>query len=78
MTPQDELKQKAAFFAAGFVESGMVVGLGTGSTTQFALERLGELIRSGRLVDGNEHRAVVVLGRSVLDGGHRVDVRVVP
>jgi ribose 5-phosphate isomerase A len=51
MTPQDELKQKAAVFAAGFVESGMVVGLGTGSTTQFALERLGELIRSGRLRD---------------------------
>jgi len=51
MTPQDELKQKAAFFAAGFIESGMVVGLGTGSTTQFALERLGELIRSGRLID---------------------------
>jgi ribose 5-phosphate isomerase A len=51
MTPQDELKQKAAAFAVGFVESGMVVGLGTGSTTQFALERLGELIRSGRLVD---------------------------
>jgi ribose 5-phosphate isomerase A len=51
MTPQDELKQKAAFFAAGFVESGMVVGLGTGSTAQFALERLGELIRCGRLRD---------------------------
>ena len=51
MTPQDELKQKAAFFAAGFVESGMVVGLGTGSTAQFALERLGELIRRGRLRD---------------------------
>jgi ribose 5-phosphate isomerase A len=51
MTPQDELKQKAAFFAAGFVESGMVVGLGTGSTTQFALERIGELIRCGRLRD---------------------------
>jgi ribose 5-phosphate isomerase A len=49
MTPQDELKRQAAFFAAGFVEPGMVVGLGTGSTTQFALERLGELIRSGRL-----------------------------
>jgi len=49
MTPRDELKQQAAFFAAGFVESGMVIGLGTGSTTQFALERLGELIGSGRL-----------------------------
>jgi ribose 5-phosphate isomerase A len=51
MTPQDELKQKAAHYAAGFVASGMVVGLGTGSTAQFALERLGELIRCGRLRD---------------------------
>ena len=51
MTPQDELKRKAAYFAAGFVKSGMVVGLGTGSTTHFALERLGELIRSGQLRD---------------------------
>jgi ribose 5-phosphate isomerase A len=51
MTSQDEHKQKAAAFAVGFVESGMVVGLGTGSTTQFALEQLGELIRSGRLRD---------------------------
>ena len=49
MTPQDEFKQKAACFACEFVESGMVVGLGTGSTTQFAIERLGELIRDGRL-----------------------------
>jgi ribose 5-phosphate isomerase A len=51
MTPQDELKRKAAFTAAGLVESGMVVGLGTGSTSQFALERLAELIRSSRLRD---------------------------
>jgi ribose 5-phosphate isomerase A len=50
-TLQDDLKQKAAFFAAGFVESGMVVGLGTGSTTQFALERIAELIKLGRLHD---------------------------
>ncbi len=51
MTPQDEFKQKAAVIAVGFVEPGMVVGLGTGSTTQFALERLGERIRSGELRD---------------------------
>jgi ribose 5-phosphate isomerase A len=51
MTLQDELKQKAACFAVDFVESGMVVGLGTGSTTHFALLRLAELIRSGRLRD---------------------------
>ncbi len=35
VTPQDELKQQAAAFAVDFVESGMVVGLGTGSTTHF-------------------------------------------
>jgi ribose 5-phosphate isomerase A len=51
VTLQDEFKQKAAFFAADLVESGMVVGLGTGSTTQFALLRLGERIRSGELRD---------------------------
>jgi ribose 5-phosphate isomerase A len=51
MTLQDELKQKAACFAVDFVESGMIVGLGTGSTTHFALLRLAELIRSGRLRD---------------------------
>jgi ribose 5-phosphate isomerase A len=49
MTPQDEFKQKAAVFASEFVKSGMVVGLGTGSTTHFAIVRLGELIRDGRL-----------------------------
>ena len=51
MTPQDRLKREAAVHAAGLVASGMVVGLGTGSTTQFALERLGELIRTGALRD---------------------------
>ncbi len=51
MTPQDELKREAARFAAGFVESGMVLGLGTGSTTRFALERIAELIRA-RAIEG--------------------------
>jgi len=51
MTTQDELKQKAAVIAVDLVEPGMVVGLGTGSTTQFALERLGERIRTGGLRD---------------------------
>ena len=51
MTPQDRFKRDAAVHAASLVASGMVVGLGTGSTTQFALERLGELIRTGALRD---------------------------
>lgn len=51
MNPQDRLKREAAFNAAELVASGMVLGLGTGSTTQFALERLAELIRAGTLRD---------------------------
>jgi ribose 5-phosphate isomerase A len=51
MTPQDELKRAAAVHAADLVASGMVVGLGTGSTTQFALERLGERVLAGELKD---------------------------
>jgi len=46
---QDELKQKAAIYAVEFVESGMVLGLGTGSTTQFALKRIAARIKSGDL-----------------------------
>lgn len=42
-------KQQAAERAVEFVESGMVVGLGTGSTAAFAVQRIGELLREGRL-----------------------------
>lgn len=49
MTRQDELKQLAAAAAVDRLQSGMVVGLGTGSTTRFALERIAELMRAGRL-----------------------------
>ncbi len=49
MKKQDELKQKAAHRAVEFVDSGMVVGLGTGSTTAFAVIRIGERIKSGDL-----------------------------
>jgi ribose 5-phosphate isomerase A len=45
----DRYKQIAADQAVEFVESGMVVGLGAGSTAAFALRRLAEKIRSGRL-----------------------------
>jgi len=46
---QDELKQKAAHRAVDFVHSGMVVGLGTGSTTAFAVMRIAERLKSGDL-----------------------------
>ena len=47
----DMLKRKAAERAVEFLKSGMVVGLGTGSTTGFALELIGRAIESGRLND---------------------------
>ena len=51
MEDQEILKKRAAERAVEFVQSGMVVGLGTGSTTGFAIELIGEAIKSGRLKD---------------------------
>ena len=49
---QDELKKMVGYKSVDdYVESGMVVGLGTGSTAYFAVERLGELLKSGELKD---------------------------
>ncbi len=44
-----QLKQAAGEQAAALVESGMVVGLGTGSTAIFATRRIGALLRTGEL-----------------------------
>jgi len=44
-------KQQAAERAVDLVSSGMVVGLGTGSTSVFAIRRLGERLWSGELRD---------------------------
>jgi len=44
-------KQQAAERAVGFVESGMVVGLGAGSTAAIAVRRIADLMRQGRLRD---------------------------
>jgi len=49
VTDRDALKQAAGERAADFVESGMVIGLGTGSTTVFAIRRIGERVQSGDL-----------------------------
>jgi ribose 5-phosphate isomerase A len=45
----DELKKMAAEQAVEYVESGMVVGLGTGSTTKFAILKIAELLKNGSL-----------------------------
>lgn len=51
LDPQAELKRQAAEYAVGYVESGMAVGLGTGSTAIFAVRYLGELLKTGKLRD---------------------------
>lgn len=44
-------KQATAERAADFVQSGMIVGLGTGSTAIFAVRRIGALLAAGTLRD---------------------------
>ena len=45
------LKQQAGEYAADFVQSGMIVGLGSGSTAIFATRRIAQRIHSGELSD---------------------------
>ena len=49
MNSKEHLKQQAAYEAVKQVESGMVVGLGTGSTAKHAVTCIGERIRNGEL-----------------------------
>ena len=49
--PQDEPKQRAAAQAVQFVQSGMVVGLGTGSTAIHATRGIATLLQQGTLRD---------------------------
>ena len=44
-------KQQAAERGAEFVQSGMVVGLGTGSTAVLVTQRIAQLLRDGKLKD---------------------------
>ena len=59
----ERAKRDAAYAAAErYVESGMVIGLGTGSTASFAVRRIGELIAAGEL---REVRGVPTSARTV-------------
>lgn len=77
-------KQEAAERAVELVMSGMMVGLGTGSTAIFAVRRLGDLLREGRLRDivgvptsrGVEAEARRLGIPLVLDGARDVDVTI--
>ena len=49
MAETDRFKEEAAKAAVDRIRTGMVVGLGTGSTVRHALEEIGERLRQGRL-----------------------------
>lgn len=51
LDPVKVMKQEVGKAAAGRVQSGSIVGLGTGSTTAFAIQFLGERLKSGELKD---------------------------
>lgn len=44
---QEEMKNRAAQKAMEYIEDGMIVGLGTGSTVEYALQALAEKIKQG-------------------------------
>jgi ribose 5-phosphate isomerase A len=52
MNAQDQLKQTAAESAVALVQDGMILGLGTGSTSKLAVDALGKRVASGLRVIG--------------------------
>jgi len=52
LDPQTALKKQAGEKAAEFVKDGMIVGLGTGSTVEWTIRKLGELVQDGMEITG--------------------------
>lgn len=52
MTKQEETKKLVGRESVKFIKSGMKVGLGTGSTMYYVLEKLGELVKEGLEIEG--------------------------
>lgn len=50
--PLEQCKQAAAMKAVDFVQDGMIVGLGTGSTAKHMVRALGQKVRAGMRVSG--------------------------
>jgi ribose 5-phosphate isomerase A len=49
---QEEMKKLAAEKAVQYVEDGMTIGLGTGSTVEFTIRKIGEMVKSGLRING--------------------------
>ncbi|KAE9598089.1 hypothetical protein Lal_00003956 [Lupinus albus] len=82
---QDDLKKLAADKAVDYVKSGMVLGLGTGSTAAFVVAKLGALIASGELTNiigiptskrTEEQARSLGIPLSILDDNPRLDLAI--
>src|SRR5438105_3215519 len=70
----EEYKQQAAERAVEYVRSGMVVGLGTGSTAIYATRRIGQLLRDGTL----RHIAAVATSRATAAAAKELRIPLLP
>ncbi|GJM44161.1 MAG: ribose-5-phosphate isomerase A [Gemmatimonadota bacterium] len=83
MSTQEEAKRAVGRRAAEFVEDGMAVGLGTGSTAKYLVDRLGERVRDGlriRCVATSERTAEQAAALSIplttLEDCHDLDIAI--
>eukprot|EP00929_Paragymnodinium_shiwhaense_P055752 TRINITY_DN27916_c0_g1_i1.p1 TRINITY_DN27916_c0_g1~~TRINITY_DN27916_c0_g1_i1.p1 ORF type:complete len:243 (+),score=63.47 TRINITY_DN27916_c0_g1_i1:67-795(+) len=86
MASQDELKKLAGYKAVDdYVQSDTVIGLGTGSTAYFAVERVGQKLKSGELkniiaiptsIRTKEQAASLDIPLSTLDEHSELDVAI--
>ena len=72
--PREALKRRAGERAAALVSSGMVVGLGTGSTAVFATRAIGEWLGSGTLREVTG----VPTSRATAEEARRVGIPLLP
>jgi ribose 5-phosphate isomerase A len=49
---QEEMKRLAAEKACEYIEDGMILGLGTGSTIEYALKKIGKMVNEGMKIKG--------------------------
>lgn len=70
----EQLKELAAYSAVDFVRSGMIVGLGHGSTAIYAIRRIGHLIRIGQLVNVRGVPCSTAAGKEAVQSGIPVEV----
>ena len=84
MLDLERQKQMVALQSVGYVQNGMLIGLGSGQTAAYAISEIGSRIRRGELyvnaVATSEHSAELALqaGISVIpyDGALRVDLTI--